>query len=201
MNPLSDTFISFITVILLTIGNFLYPSIFSEREVKDYVEKITFSPSPTSTPQPPDGQVLSSTEYDVIRVVDGDTIVIKKDGKNQTVRLIGINTPESVDPRRPVECFAVEASNYAKQLLTGKKVTLETDPTQDTYDRYQRLLAYVYLESGEHINLTMIQKGYAYEYTYNEPYIYQSAFKEAQQQAQHEQRGLWNPNACNGNEG
>lgn len=198
MNPLSDTVISFITVILLAIGNFFYPSIFTDRDVIDYVEKITLSPTPTPIPTPSDGHVLSSTEYEVIRVVDGDTIVIKKDGKNQTVRLIGINTPESVDPRRPVECFAVEASNYAKQLLTGKKVTLETDPTQDTYDRYQRLLAYVYLESGEHINLTMIQKGYAYEYTYDEPYMYQSVFKKAQEQAQKEQKGLWNPNACNG---
>lgn len=198
MNPLTDTFASFVLVILLTLGNIFYPSVFNDKDIENYIEKITLSPTPTPTAIPSGGSVLSTNVYEVVRVVDGDTLVIRKDGKNQTVRLIGINSPESVDPRRPVECYGLEASNYAKQLLTDKKVTLEIDPTQDTYDRYQRLLAYVYLEGGEHLNLKMIQEGFAYEYTYNDSYKYQSVFRKAQEQAQKEQKGLWNPKACNG---
>lgn len=84
--------------------------------------------------------------YKVIKVVDGDTLSIDKDGEKKTIRLIGIDTPETVHPTKPVQCFGIEASNKAKELLTDKKVRLEFDDTQGEQDRYGRLLAYVFLE-------------------------------------------------------
>ncbi len=136
--------------------------------------------------------------YSVTEVVDGDTVKINKDGKIETLRLIGLDTPETVDPRKPVQCFGKEASNKAKELLNGKKVRLETDSTQGTYDKYNRTLAYIYLESGLFYNKHMIEQGYAHEYTYNTPYKYQSEFKLAQKSAQDNKRGLWSPDTCNG---
>src|SRR5690606_38389868 len=120
----------------------------------------------------------------VVRVVDGDTITVLFQEKRETVRLIGINTPETVDPRKGVECFGRQASAYAEALMTGVKVRLESDPTQTDRDRYGRMLRYVFLEDGRHVNLLMIEEGYAYEYTYGQPYEYQSAFKQAERIAQ-----------------
>src|SRR3712207_834205 len=96
---------------------------------------------------------LQENEYEVVKVVDGDTLDVKnKEGITERLRLIGINTPETVDPRKPVECFGKEASNRAKTLLHGGTVTLEFDPTQDTRDKYGRLLAYVILPDGTNYN-------------------------------------------------
>ncbi len=142
----------------------------------------------------------SQGPYQVIKVVDGDTVTIDLNGKAETIRLIGINTPETVDPRKPVECFGVEASNMAKELLTNKHVYIEMDPTQGERDKYSRLLAYIYREDGFFFNKSMILSGYAYEYTYNIPYKYQSEFKEAQRDAEINKRGLWAPGVCEGGE-
>lgn len=130
------------------------------------------------------------------RVIDGDTLEVIINGEKQKVRLIGVNTPETVDPRRPVQCFGKEASNYAKQLLTNQTVFLESDPSQGSIDKYHRLLRYVWLDAKTNVNELLIADGYAYEYTYNTPYKYQSVFKAAQQEAQNAARGLWSPNAC-----
>ena len=134
--------------------------------------------------------------YSVIKVVDGDTISVNINGNTETIRLIGINTPETVDPRKPVECFGVEASNRAKELLTGKKVILETDSTQGERDKYDRLLRYVWLEDGTFFNKIMISDGYAYEYTYDTPYKYQTEFKQAETEARLTKLGLWAGDAC-----
>ncbi len=135
-------------------------------------------------------------ENAVLKVVDGDTVAVLLNNKSQTIRLIGINTPETVDPRKEVECFGKEASDKAKELLTGKKVIIEKDETQDEYDKYNRLLAYIYLEDGTFYNKYMIEEGYAYEYTYDVPYKYQQEFKEAQKKAQELKKGLWGENMC-----
>lgn len=135
--------------------------------------------------------------YEVMKVVDGDTIDVLLDGKVERIRLIGINTPETVDPRRPVECFGKEASEKAKSILSGKLIVLESDPTQGERDKYDRLLRYVFLEDGTNLNLSMIQEGYAYEYTYNLPYKYQTAFKQAQRKAKENKMGLWGMQCTN----
>lgn len=139
--------------------------------------------------------VLATSTYPVLEVVDGDTLKIDRNGTKETLRLIGINTPETVDPRKPVECFGKEASDKAKGLLAGKVVRIESDPTQSERDRYGRLLVYVYLADGTFFNKKMIEEGYAYEYTYDTPYKYQAEFKEAQRQAELNKRGLWG-SAC-----
>ncbi|MBM3271851.1 nuclease [Candidatus Kaiserbacteria bacterium] len=136
--------------------------------------------------------------YPVAKVVDGDTIEVLKDSERVTVRLIGINTPETVDPRRPVQCFGKEASVEAHRVLAGQSVSLETDPSQDTYDKYGRLLAYTFLPDGSLFNEHMIAAGFAHEYTYDQPYKYQKQFKEAEQAARFAGRGLWALSTCAG---
>lgn len=121
--------------------------------------------------------------YRVIEVVDGDTVKVSKDGRTETLRLIGIDTPEVVDPRKPVQCFGREASARAKELLSAQRVRIAEDPTQDTRDKYGRLLVYLWLEDGTFFNLQMVQEGYAHEYTYDVPYRHQTDFRAAQQEA------------------
>jgi len=146
----------------------------------------------TSSPTP----TTQSDLYTVSSVIDGDTIQVVIDNKKEAIRLIGIDSPETVDPRKPVQCFGKEASAKAKSLLSGKSVRLESDPTQGERDKYQRLLRYVFLEDGTNFNKLMISEGYAHEYTYNIPYKYQSEFKQAQKDAEENKRGLWADNAC-----
>jgi micrococcal nuclease len=133
-----------------------------------------------------------------VKVVDGDTIDVLMNGEKFRVRLIGINTPESVDPRRPVQCFGKEASSKAKEILNGKSVFLEADPTQTDRDKYDRLLRYVFLEDGTNFNKFMVSEGYAYEYTYDVPYKYQKEFKAAQKAAESLKKGLWAEDTCGG---
>ena len=139
---------------------------------------------------------LSGDKYEVKRVVDGDTVVIDYHGVSEKIRLIGINTPETVDPRKPVECFGKEASNRMKSLIEGKSVYLETDASQGERDKYGRILAYLYLEDGQMVNRKMIAEGYAYEYTYMHPYNYQQDFKDALSFAKNSKQGLWADGAC-----
>lgn len=136
--------------------------------------------------------------YNVTKVTDGDTIQIEMNGREEKVRLIGINTPETVDPRRPVECFGKEASTRMKELSEGEIVRLEYDETQSVRDAYDRILAYVYLEDGQMLNRKMVAEGYAYEYTYLKPYKYQKEFRQLQTLARTSARGLWSTDTCNG---
>lgn len=170
-------------------------------ETGPVVEPVAIKPTvpvevkTTKTVSSPSSQY---THYSVISVVDGDTIKISMNGKEVTLRLIGMDTPETVDPRKPVQCFGKEASNKAKELLSGKKVIIEIDPSQGELDKYGRTLAYVYRDDGLFYNKYMIEQGYAHEYTYNTQYKYQVEFKLAQKTAQSGQLGLWSPNTCNG---
>ena len=130
-----------------------------------------------------------SGEFKVVSVVDGDTIEIDYNGSLEKVRLIGIDAPESH------ECFSKEATNKLKSLIEGKEVRLEFDPTQGERDRYGRLLLYVW-QGDVFVNETMIEEGYAYEYTYNLPYKYQGSFMSAERDARKNKRGLWG-DICN----
>ena len=134
--------------------------------------------------------VNNSNQYLVVRVVDGDTLVANIDGKDEKVRLIGIDTPESVDPRKEVECFGKEASKELGRLVENKYVGLEVDQSQSDRDKYGRLLRYVWLKDIN-INQVMIENGFAHEYTYDLPYMYQADFKNAQKMAEKNNKGLW----------
>lgn len=136
--------------------------------------------------------------YEVARVVDGDTIDVRMGTSTMRIRLIGLDTPELVDPRKPVQCFAKEASAKAKELLAGQSVHLEKDASQGASDKYGRLLAYVLLQDGTNFNKLMIAEGYGHEYTYRFPYTYQAEFKAAERDAREAKRGLWSDNTCAG---
>jgi len=136
--------------------------------------------------------------HQVVKVVDGDTIDVDIDGTIERLRLIGVDTPETVDPRKPVQCFGREASDRTKEMLAGQEVFLEADPSQGERDKYGRLLRYVILQDGTDLNLSLIADGYAHEYTYDDPYAYQADFKAAEEEARRAERGLWSPTTCAG---
>jgi len=126
-----------------------------------------------------------------MRVVDGDTIVVDLAGREEKVRLIGIDTPETVDPRRPVECFGNQASGHLKELLpTGTTVRLVRDAEQR--DRYGRLLAYVYrLDDDLFINLDLMSNGYANLLTIVPNVAHTDEFRAAERSARATGIGLW----------
>lgn len=126
----------------------------------------------------------------VTEVVDGDTIKIEG---NLTIRLLGIDTPETKDPRKSVQCFGKEASNKLKNLIEGKVVILEKDVTET--DKYKRLLRYVYLplDGGNllFVNDYLVREGFARALTYPPDVKYTEQFLDAQGWAKEEKRGLW----------
>jgi len=132
----------------------------------------------------------------VSRVVDGDTLEVMIDDEKQKIRLIGVNTPETVDPRRPVQCFGKKASAFTEKLLSDRLVRLEADSSQADVDKYGRLLRYVYLSDGRLLNQELIVSGYGREYTYKKPYKYQMEFRESEAKAKQDKLGLWADGAC-----
>lgn len=128
--------------------------------------------------------------YRVIRVVDGDTVKVDING-GESVRVIGINTPETVHPDKPAECGGADATAAARALLDGKRVAVVYDPTQDRRDRYGRLLAYLDIPQSGDFGETMLRKGHAKEYTYADPYQRRTTYRSAEQQARAADRGLW----------
>lgn len=192
-----------LTIIFTLIAVSSIPSLFTGSQTS--VSPINNAVSVTQLPQKHETTATTSLQkenvpklYDVVAVIDGDTLDVSIDGKVERLRLIGIDTPETVDPRKPVQCFGKEASNKSKELLIGKKVSLQSDSTQGDRDKYDRLLRYVFLEDGTNFNFQMIEDGYAHEYTYGVPYKYQTEFKAAQTKARTVQKGLWSPTTCNG---
>lgn len=128
----------------------------------------------------------------VSRVIDGDTIELEGE---QKVRYIGIDTPETVDPRRDPQCFGKEASLQNKQLVEGKEIYLEKDVSET--DRYGRLLRYIYLEeNGISINEQLVKEGYAVASSYPPDIKYQEKLTAAEQEARNNQKGLWQEGLC-----
>lgn len=147
----------------------------------------------------PGGTSAPSTEAGlatVVRPVDGDTLVVDLDGRREHVRLIGIDTPESVAQDRPVECFGPEAKARTAELLpSGTVVRLERDV--EARDRYDRLLAYVIrADDGLFVNLALVEEGYAEANEYRPNTAHQGELDAAEERAQAEGRGLWP--ACGG---
>jgi micrococcal nuclease len=128
--------------------------------------------------------------WHVTRVVDGDTINVALGGQKETVRLLGIDTPETHDPRKPVQCFGEVAAAHTKELLEGKNVRLEPDPTDSDRDKYHRLLRYVYLPDGTLINAALVRDGYAFAYTIF-PLTKLDDFRALEADARDHNRGLW----------
>lgn len=155
------------------------------------VGSVTGAAQPTSTVGIP--AVLA-------RVVDGDTIHATIGGTDETIRIIGLDSPETVKPGTPVECFAREATTAAKRLLPiGAPIRLQSDPTQAARDRYGRLLAHVILPDGRLFAEVMIEGGFATHYVYDGvPSIYADRLSAAEDRAIAAEAGLWSPTTCAG---
>ena len=138
--------------------------------------------------------LITSAQLDLIsahveRVIDGDTIQVRVEGKRRTVRLIGVDTPETKHPTKPVQYFGREASAFTKAALEGKKVMLQKDRTGDTVDRYGRWLRYVLLD-GDNFNARLIRDGYAHAYR-RFPFSKRTEFIQLEEQARQRGIGLW----------
>jgi micrococcal nuclease len=142
----------------------------------------TAMPLPTATPTP------SGVTAEVVRVIDGDTIEVAIDGQLYKVRYIGIDTPETVHPSKPVEWMGLEASAKNRELVENKVVQLEKDVSET--DQYGRLLRYVWI-GDLMVNAELVRLGYAQVSTYPPDVKYQDLFLELQQEAREAGRGLW----------
>jgi endonuclease YncB( thermonuclease family) len=136
-------------------------------------------------PDPPKGAVVAKVQ----RVSDGDTFVATVKGRRERVRVIGVDTPESVAPNRPDEPYGEEASDFAKHYLDGETVRLAGDA--EPRDRYGRMLAYVWLEDGTFWNALLVAEGYAQQLTIPPNVTYAGLFRRLAAEARRNDRGLW----------
>ena len=135
----------------------------------------------------------------IVRAVDGDTAVVKVDGQERRVRFLGVDTPETVHPNKPVQFFGKEASNFTKESLNGRRVWLEYDANPQ--DRYGRHLAYIWLNNPKTINESSIREnmfnaklllgGYAKVMIIKPNKRYESEFKKFQEEARRARLGVW----------
>lgn len=138
------------------------------------------------------GQLQANGEMEatVERVIDGDTVELST---GERVRLIGVDTPETVKPNTPVQPYGKEASDFSKKLLTGQRVKLKFDV--EPYDKYNRLLAYMYLSDGTFVNEKLVREGYARIMTIPPNVAHADLFLEAEREARAQNRGLWGESA------
>ena len=160
------------------------------------IQTASQSATPQATPSWFDGKEKAV----VARVVDGDTIKLDN---GKVVRYIGIDTPETVDPSQPIQCFGKEASAFNKQLVEGKEVWLEKDVSET--DRYGRLLRYIYvLMDGDNldtegltfVNKLLVSRGYAVASSYPPDVKYQDDFRQLEEEARTDKAGMWADDAC-----
>ena len=127
--------------------------------------------------------------YAVKAFRDGDTIVVNMGGVEETVRFIGVDTPETHKPDAPVQCYGQEASDYTKKRIGSSRVRLVADKLTTNRDRYNRLLRYIVLEDGTYLNYELIQKGYAFAYDF--PFANSRKYNDAEAIAEKAKVGLW----------
>lgn len=128
--------------------------------------------------------------YQVTTFTDGDTITVDMNGVEEKVRFIGVDTPETHDPRKSVQCYGQAAAAFTKNLIGANRVRLEADPENTNRDRYGRLLRYVYLPDGRLVNAEIIKQGYGFAYVYF-PFGKMAEFKRYQAEAEKQNLGLW----------
>lgn len=168
--------------------------IFKKRHIKILVSLLLLglallsSRYPTAvtkiTKAPPPGT------YRVTQFYDGDTIAVDMNGREEKIRMIGVDTPETHDPRKSVQCFGQAASNFTRDLIDNQPVRLEADPLGTNRDRYDRLLRYVYLPDGRLVEAELIKQGYGFAYT-SFPFSKSDEFLGYQRVAREQNRGLW----------
>lgn len=186
------TFFLFVSSLFLVLGiSFIF---FTSKNHSQPTELVERQPQPSQVLSEASASSLAITgnlnEVKVIKVIDGDTIELEN---GQRVRYIGIDTPETVDPRKPVQCFGMEASGKNKELVESKTIRLEKDVSET--DKYGRLLRYVYVGSI-FVNDYLIKEGFAHASSYPPDIKYQNQFRESEIQAQSQNIGLWS--SCQG---
>jgi micrococcal nuclease len=128
--------------------------------------------------------------YSINHFVDGDTIAVTMSGKSQSVRMIGVDTPETHKPNTPVQCYGPAAAAFTKTIIGSQQVRLEADSKSTNRDRYNRLLRYVYLPDGRLVEAELIKGGYGFAYT-EFPFTKSAEFVQYQVQAKAANKGLW----------
>lgn len=128
--------------------------------------------------------------YRVVRIDDGDTITVDMNGTNEKVRFLGVDTPETQHPSKPVQCFGKAATEFTKEQIGSQAVRLEADPLNSNRDRYDRLLRYVYLPDDTLLNEELIKQGYGFAYTAF-PLEKTEEFESLEEQARKNETGLW----------
>jgi micrococcal nuclease len=124
----------------------------------------------------------------VTRVVDGDTFVLES---GERVRLLGVNAPEVNSPKKSIEAFGKEASEFTRRMVEGKLVRIEADQPVGRTDKHARILAYVFLQDGTHVNAEIIRQGYGFAESSWPPLKYEYEFRRLEQEAREKRRGLW----------
>ncbi|MBI2022841.1 thermonuclease family protein [Candidatus Daviesbacteria bacterium] len=188
-----------ISITVFVLSGFLFWSGLKSELFKPQQTTVTQTSEPPQTKQilgektksaPPS---QSQETAQVTKVIDGDTIEVEKNGQRFKLRYIGVNTPETVDPRRKVECFGKQASAENKRLVENTEVFLEKDVSET--DRFGRLLRYVYLKLDDgnllFVNDYLVRQGFAYASSFPPDVKYSERFRLAQKEAEENRRGLW----------
>ena len=179
-------FVTLNAIAVFFIASLVQSPVFKQVQTGNQVaQDNSTSPTPAVAGESTD----SKDTFLVTKVIDGDTIELEN---GQKVRYIGIDTPETVDPRRKVECFGKEASDKNKELVLNKRVSLVKDVSET--DKYGRLLRYVYV-NDIFVNNTLVREGFANASTYPPDVKFAQQFKKAEEEARAQRKGLWG--SCN----
>ena len=171
--------------VLLTVGMLFY---FHSRLTQPGKSK-KLSSTIRSPMAYPSEVFVEDTAYPVTRIIDGDTVEIRYEDDLTSVALIGVDTPETVHPEKPVERFGTAATAFLENLLLGESVYLRFE--EERTDRYGRLLAYLFrAPDGVFVNLEIVRQGYGKVYT-DFPFAHKALFEHYSGQAQQSGRGLW----------
>ncbi len=127
--------------------------------------------------------------YVIKTFVDGDTVIVDMGGVDETIRFIGVDTPETHKPNTPVQCYGPLAAAYTKERIGSGRIRLVSDRLTTNRDRYNRLLRYVVLDDGTYLNQELVAKGYGFAYSF--PFAKLDAYAETMELAQQAKRGLW----------
>ena len=176
---ISITCLLLLSILIFLDKNYIYPSLLSKAENKSQNTNSDF-------------EIFHSHVFDVINIVDGDTLDINcpDNQKSYTrIRLLGVDTPEIYSESGEM-FFAREASEFTKELVLGKQVTIFLDEISDTRDKFDRLLAYVFLPDGRFLNELLLSEGFAYSYT-KYRHSYYNKYNQLESRAKSNKKGLW----------
>jgi endonuclease YncB( thermonuclease family) len=175
--------------IIITIFLIAFSIYTKGHEIAPPKEQVSSAATSSAIPIDKSVKVEEGKPVKVARIVDGDTLVLIN---GEELRYIGIDTPEEFDPRKPVQCYAVEAAERNRQLVEGKTIIFYKDVNK--YDKYGRWLGYIYLEDGTFVNEVLVNEGFAFSYPYSPDTSKTEIMTAAERHARLNNLGLWS--AC-----